>query len=100
MSVISLKKVKLSLCLINYVLHHEDVWANRGTAPTFLTSALDGGDSLVSRPSRFTPGTHWTGGWVRPTASLDVVDKITFKYCDKKYLINHMYSYISSDFCA
>jgi hypothetical protein len=41
-----------------------------------LTSALDGGEWLVSRPGRFTsrergPGTHWIGGWVGPTAGLD-----------------------------
>jgi hypothetical protein len=44
---------------------------------SFSTSALDGGEWLVSRPSRaFTPGeknpgTHCTGGWVGSTAGLD-----------------------------
>jgi hypothetical protein len=43
---------------------------------TFLFSALDGGESLDSRPGRFTvgvgaPGTHWIRGWVGPRASLD-----------------------------
>jgi len=42
----------------------------------FLTSALDGGEWLTSRPGRFTPrerafGTHWIGGWVGPRAVLD-----------------------------
>jgi hypothetical protein len=43
-----------------------------------LTSALDGGEWLASRPRRFTPrerapGTHWIGGWVGPRAVLDAV---------------------------
>jgi hypothetical protein len=42
----------------------------------FLTSALVGGEWSALRPSRFTPGertfgTHWIGGWVDPTASMD-----------------------------
>jgi hypothetical protein len=45
-----------------------------------LTSALDGGEWLASRPSHFTPrerapGTPWIGGWVGPRAILDVVVK-------------------------
>jgi hypothetical protein len=45
-----------------------------------LTSALDGGEWLASRPSRFspterTPGTHWVGGWAGPRAILDAVVK-------------------------
>jgi hypothetical protein len=44
-----------------------------GTAPPFLTSALDEGEWSASRPGCFNPGeitpsTHWTGGW------LDVVE--------------------------
>jgi hypothetical protein len=42
-------KLKLSLCLINYALRHENVWGSGGIAPVFLTSALDG----ASRPGRF-----------------------------------------------
>jgi hypothetical protein len=43
-----------------------------GIAPTFLTSALDGGEWSTSRPCRFTPGkgpsgSRWMGGWVDPT---------------------------------
>jgi len=46
----------------------------------FLTSALHGGEWLVSRPGRFTPGesapgTQWIGGWVGLRASLDAVAK-------------------------
>jgi hypothetical protein len=45
-----------------------------------LTSALDGGEWSASRLGRFTsrdrvPGTHSTGGWVGPRASLDAVAK-------------------------
>jgi hypothetical protein len=59
-------KVKLSLCLINLVLCHEDVWRSGDIAPTFLSSALHGGEWSASRPGRFTPGklvrgTHWIG---------------------------------------
>jgi len=37
----------------------------------FLTSHLDGGECLVSRPGRFThgettPDTYWTGIWMGP----------------------------------
>jgi hypothetical protein len=34
----------------------------------FLTSTLVGGEWSASRPCRFTPGTHWIGGWVDPRA--------------------------------
>jgi hypothetical protein len=42
-----------------------------------LTSALVGGQWLASFPSRFIPGeraagTDWVGGWVGPSAALDV----------------------------
>jgi hypothetical protein len=45
-----------------------------------LTSALDGGERLASRPGSFTPrerasGNHWIGGWVGPNAGLDAVSK-------------------------
>jgi hypothetical protein len=40
----------------------------------FLTSALVGGEWSASRPARFTPGTHWIGGWVGPRAGLDDVE--------------------------
>jgi len=40
---------------------------------SFLTSALDGGDLVASRPGRFTPGTHWTWGWVGSIVGLDSV---------------------------
>jgi hypothetical protein len=31
---------------------------------------------LVSLPGRFTPGTHWIGGWVGPRAGMHAVEKI------------------------
>jgi len=43
----------------------------------FLTSALDEGEWLASRPGYLNPaknpGTHWIGGWVSPRADLDAV---------------------------
>jgi hypothetical protein len=45
-----------------------------GIAPPFWTSALDGGERSASRLNRFTPGTHWRGGWVGPTAGLNPVE--------------------------
>jgi hypothetical protein len=48
-----------------------------GTAPAFLTPALEGGEWSASRPGRAlppgegAPGTHCTGGWVGPRAGLD-----------------------------
>jgi hypothetical protein len=42
----------------------------------FLTSALAGGEWSVSRPGRFTPGSHWIKGWVGPRAGMDNVEKI------------------------
>jgi hypothetical protein len=44
----------------------------------FLTSALLGGEWSASRPGRFTPGTHWIGGWVGPRADLDDVERRKF----------------------
>jgi hypothetical protein len=43
------------------------MWGSGGIAPTFLTSALDGGMWSTSRLCHFThrdraPGTHWVGG--------------------------------------
>jgi hypothetical protein len=41
----------------------------------FLTSALAGDEWSASRPGRFTPGTHWIGGWMDARAGLDDVKK-------------------------
>jgi hypothetical protein len=47
-------------------------------APSFFTSALDGGEQSASRLGHFTsgetaPGTHWLGGWMGPRIGLDAV---------------------------
>jgi hypothetical protein len=44
----------------------------------FLTSALVRDEWSASRPDRFTPATHWIGGWVGSRASLDNVEKRKF----------------------
>jgi hypothetical protein len=49
----------------------------------FLTSALAGGEWSAPRPGRFTAGeralgTHWIGGCVDPTSSLDDAEKGKF----------------------
>jgi hypothetical protein len=59
-------------CNCNWVPRHEGVlgeWMYSSTHS--LTSALDGGEWLASRPGRFTPrekalDTHWIGGWAGP----------------------------------
>jgi hypothetical protein len=44
---------------------YEDIWGSGGTAPTFLTSALDVSKWSASRPGReIASGTHWIGFWV------------------------------------
>jgi hypothetical protein len=73
-------KVKLSLCF-NRAPRHEGAlgeWMYSSTHS--LTSALDGGEWLASRPGRFiprerAPDTHWIEGWVGPRAVLDAVVK-------------------------
>jgi hypothetical protein len=55
-----------------------DVWIH-----IFLTLALVVGEWSASRPNSFTPGetalgTHWIGGWVKPRADLNVVEKRKF----------------------
>jgi hypothetical protein len=62
------------------VIKHYAMSGSGGTVPTFLTSALDGGEWSVSRPCRFTPGerahdSHWIGGWVGPRVGLNDVEK-------------------------
>jgi hypothetical protein len=56
-------------------------WGSGGIAPPFLTSALDGGEWSASRPCRFTPGTHWIGGWVSPRIGLDGEEKRIIEHC-------------------
>jgi hypothetical protein len=44
------------LCLINLTLCHEDVWQIGGIPPSFLTSALDEGESSALCIGCFNPG--------------------------------------------
>jgi hypothetical protein len=44
--------------------------------PRFLNRCISRGEWSASRPCRFTPGTHWTGGWVDIRAVLDDLEKI------------------------
>jgi hypothetical protein len=58
---------KLSLCLSNEALNHEDVWGSGCIDHVFLTSAQSGGEWSASLPGRFNPrdrapGTHRIGG--------------------------------------
>jgi hypothetical protein len=48
-------KIKLSLCLTNSTLHHEDVWGSGCIDHIFFTLALVGGERSASRPCCFTP---------------------------------------------
>jgi len=46
----------------------------------FLNLALEGGEWLASCPSHFTPrerppSTYWIGGWMGPSANLDLAEK-------------------------
>jgi hypothetical protein len=56
------------------------VWGSGYIDPSFLTSALVGGEWSASRPDSFTPGerapgTHWIGGSLGPRAGLGDVEK-------------------------
>jgi hypothetical protein len=51
-----------------------------GIAQSILTSALDGGEWLASRPGplhpkKHPPVTHWLRGWVGPAVGADSVEK-------------------------
>jgi hypothetical protein len=46
-----------------------DVWIR-----VFLTLVLVRGEWSASRPDRFTPGTHWVGGWLGARTGLDDVE--------------------------
>jgi hypothetical protein len=69
------------MLFLNWTLHQEGVLGEWEYSSTHrLTSALDGGEWLASRPGRFTPrerasGTHWIGVWVAPRAVLDAAVK-------------------------
>jgi hypothetical protein len=73
--------VKLSLCLTNWALRHEDVWGSGCIDPHFLDL-----DTIWRWVVSFTPlplhprarGTHCVGGWVGPRGGLDDVEKREF----------------------
>jgi hypothetical protein len=55
-------------------------WMSGGIAPSFLTSALYGGEWSASRPGQFKPGVrdsgaHRIGGSVGPIAGLGAIGK-------------------------
>jgi hypothetical protein len=54
------------------------IWGSGCIDPLFFTSALAGDEWSASRPGRFTPGTHWIGGWVDPRAGLDDLETRKF----------------------
>jgi hypothetical protein len=47
-----------------------------GVIFTFTSVNKKGSGGTAPRPGRFTPDTHWTGGWVGPRAVLNTVVKI------------------------
>jgi hypothetical protein len=56
-----------------------------GVAPSFMTSALEGGEWSPSRPGLFnpaekapSPSSHWAAGSVGPRAGVDTVEKGKF----------------------
>jgi hypothetical protein len=77
-------KVKLSLCLTNWALHHEGIWGGSGCIgphfPGLGTSWrwVVSFTRLLLYPRGKSPGTHWIGGWVGPRASLVYVEKRKF----------------------
>jgi hypothetical protein len=78
-----MQKVKVNVVsvLIDWAPSHEDMLENEGTDPSFLASALDGGESSASRHDHFTPGerapgAQWVGDCVGLRFGLDNVEKI------------------------
>jgi hypothetical protein len=74
-------KLKLSLCLINETLCHEDAWKSGGIVPPVLTSAVEGVELSALRPCRFVTektnrGTYWREGWVGTRAGMESAEKI------------------------
>jgi hypothetical protein len=58
------------------LLRHEGVWGSGRIDLHFLDLGT-GWRRVVSAscPGRFAPGTHWIGGWLRPSTGLDDVEK-------------------------
>jgi hypothetical protein len=64
--------------LTNKALRHEGVWESGCIHPPFLDLGTRWRLGSASGPGRFTPGTHWIGGWVGPRAGLEDVKTIKF----------------------
>jgi hypothetical protein len=76
-SAVPCKKVKLSLCLVNWTLRHEGVWF---IDPHFLdfSASWRWVVSFTPRPlypGERAPATRWIGGWVDSRATMDNVKK-------------------------
>jgi hypothetical protein len=90
----------MKLChTLNQSPRHEDVWGSGVILHAFLTTALDGGDSSASYPSRSAPGerdpgTHRSGVWVGPRVGLDAVMKRRVWHIDILNLSEMFYSEI------
>jgi hypothetical protein len=74
------KKVKLSLCLINSALCHENIWGSGCIDPRILDLGTSWSwvISFTSRPlypGERVPGNHRTGGWVGSWTGLDDEEK-------------------------
>jgi hypothetical protein len=82
-------EVKLSLCMINEALCHEDTQEIGGIVPLFLTSAINGGEWSALCPGHFTPGERCpsaccTGGWLGPRAYIYTVELTTIScFCQE-----------------
>jgi hypothetical protein len=86
-------KVKLSLCSTKHHAMGDVLGEWKYSSTHSLTSALEGGEWLASRPGRFTPRerapcTHWIGGCVRhlmPSQKFHLVSRWrirSFRNCD------------------
>jgi hypothetical protein len=51
---------------------HEGIQGSAVPCHPFLTSTLGAGEWPSSGSGHFTPSTQWIGGWVGPTACLDI----------------------------
>jgi hypothetical protein len=74
-------KLKLSLCLNNKALRHEDLSGSGCIDPCILDLGTSSREQSASRPGRFTYGTHWIRGWVGPKAGLDDKEKKRILHC-------------------
>jgi hypothetical protein len=77
------RKVKLSLCLINQALCHEEIWGSGGIAQPFLTMALEGVEWAASRPCRFPPQGKSPCYPLHRRLGLDTVEKRKIMHCQE-----------------